>query len=66
MKSHFSRIDVLDVPLIFDKLADLLSSSQLSFISVKQVYEVAVFDHHRFCDEFSHLVDRSFLASPGL
>ena len=32
----------------------------------KQVYEVDVFEHHRFCDEFSHLVIRRFLAFNNL
>ena len=66
MKSHFSRIDVLDIFSLLNNLAELLSSCQLPFISDKQVYEVDVFEHHRFCDEFSHLVDKSFLASPSL
>ena len=28
-----------------------------------QVFEVDVFEHHRFCDEFSHVLNRRFLAS---
>ena len=30
------------------------------------MFEVDVFDHPRFCDEFSHLMNRTFLASASL
>ena len=36
------------------------------FRAVKRVFEVYVFQHPRFCDEFSHLMNRSLLASASL
>ena len=30
------------------------------------MFEVDVFEHPRFCDEFSHLMNRSFLACASL
>ena len=30
------------------------------------MFEVDVFEHPRFCDEFSHLMNRNFLASASL
>ena len=40
----------------------LIIYSQITFLSVIQVFEVDVFKHPRFCDEFSHVVNRRFLA----
>ena len=40
----------------------LIIYSQITFLSVIQVFEVDVFEHPRFCDEFSHVVNRRFLA----
>ena len=37
--------------------------SQITFLSVIQVFEVDVFEHPRFCDEFSHVLYRRFLPS---
>ena len=37
--------------------------SKITFLSVIQVFEVDVFEHPRFCDEFSHVFNRRFIAS---
>ena len=66
MNSHLNLIDVLDALNVLLKCQILLNCSELTFISVKQLYEVDVVEHHRLCDEFSHIVNRSFLASPSL
>ena len=42
-------------------MSQLLYYSQITFLSVIQVFEVDVFEHPRFCDEFSHVVNRPFL-----
>ena len=38
------------------EFSDLQHNSQFSFSSVYQACEVDVFEHPRFCDEFSHQV----------
>ena len=42
-------------------MSQLLYYSQITIVSVIQVFEVDVFEHPRFCDEFSHVVNRRFL-----
>ena len=46
--------------------SDLLLSSQSSFLSALRARYVDVFEHPRFCDEFSHLVNRGFDATASL
>ena len=40
----------------------LIIYSQITFLSVIQVFEIDVLDHPIFCDEFSHVLNRRFLA----
>ena len=44
--------------------SDWLLSSQSSYSSFLQACEVDVFEHPRFCDEFSHLVNRVLMRLP--
>ena len=46
------------------ELYDLLKCSQWTLGSCYEVFEVAVFEHPRFCDEFSHLLNARFVAAP--
>ena len=48
------------------ELSNSLYSCQKCFPSVWQLCEVDVFEHHRFCDEFSHLVNGCFVATRRL
>ena len=41
-------------------------SCQCSFSSVSWLFEVDVFEHPRFCDEFSHLVNGRLFATGSL
>ena len=69
LESYLDGIVVLDDLKCSVVLLDLLSCCHWTFSSVYQAWEVDVFEHPRFCDEFSHLVNRSFVwlqASPGV
>ena len=44
--------------------SDLLHCSYWSFAALYQVFVVDVFEHPRFSDEFSHLLNARFLAAP--
>ena len=44
-------------------MSNLSYYSQITFLSVIQVFEVDVFEHPRFWDEFSHVLNRRFLSS---
>ena len=48
------------------EFSDLFHNRQSSFSSVKQSCEVDVFEHPRFCDEFSHLVKGGFYTTASL
>ena len=50
----------------FVEFSILLFSCKKSFCSVVQECEVDVFEHPRFCDEFSHLVKGCFVANSNL
>ena len=43
--------------------SDLLQCSQWTFGALYQVFEVDFFEHSRFCDEFSHLLNARFVAA---
>ena len=45
------------------ELSDLLKCSQWTLGSCDEVFEVDVFEHPRFCDEFSHLLNARLLAA---
>ena len=60
MNSHLNRIDVLDA------LNVVLKCQTYYTVFNRLLYEVDVFEHHRFCDDVSHLVNKGFLASQGL
>ena len=47
------------------ELSDLLKCSQWTLGSCYEVFEVDVFEHPRFCDEFSHLLNARFVAAPS-
>ena len=66
LESYLDGIDNLDDLKCSVELSDLLSSCHWTFSSVYQAWEVDVFEHPRFCDEFSHLVNRSFVSTASL
>ena len=66
MNSHFNRIDVLDALNVLLKWQTYYTALNRLFFLVKQLYEVDVFEHHRFCDDFPHLINKSLLASRNL
>ena len=66
LESYLNGIDVLVYLKCSVELSDLLSSCHWTFSSVYQAWEVDVFEHPRFCDEFSHVVNRSFVSTASL
>ena len=65
LKSHIDGIDLLDV-------LNVLLNCKIHYIVVNYVFlqfnkcEVDIFEHHRLCDEFSHLVNACFVATRRL
>ena len=66
LESYLDGINVLDDLKCSVEWSDLLSSCHWTFSSVYEAWEVDVFEHPRFCDEFSHLVIRSFVVTASL
>ena len=64
--TYLDRIDVLNDLKCSAEILDLLSCCHWTFSSVYLAWEVDVFEHPRFCDEFSHLVNRSFVSTASL
>ena len=63
LKSHFDWryvSDVLNVLLNFHIYCWVVNDTSFQLLIVS---EVDVFEHPRFCDEFSHLVDEGFYAT---
>ena len=65
-KSFLDVIDVLDDLKCSVELSDFFIKLWLNFFSVYQACAVDVLEHPRFCDEFSHLVNRSFVSTTSL
>ena len=57
LESYLNGIDVWNDLKFFWIIAVV----NTGFLQSKEVSEVDVFDHPRFCDEFSHLVNRHYL-----
>ena len=47
-------------------MLDLSSTCQNLFLEFNKSFEVDVFEHPRFCDEFSHLMTGHFVANSTL
>ena len=66
LKSHFDWryvLDVLNVLLNIQIYCWVVNDTSLQLIIANEVY---VFEHPRYCDEFSHLANRGFHATATL
>ena len=66
LESYLDGINVLDDLKCSVEWSDLLSSCHWTVSSVYQACAVDVFEHPRFCDEFSHVVNTSFVSTATL
>ena len=64
--SYIDEIHVFDDLKRSVEVSHLLYSFQISVSSVYQSLAVDVFEHPRFCDEFSYLVGRSLVPTISL
>ena len=66
LDSHFDGMDVWNDSNGLWKCQIYHSVAKNHLLQVTKCFEVDVFDHLRFCDEFSHLVTLRFVANSSL
>ena len=64
--SHFDEIDVGDLSNITLNCHSYYIVVNKVFLQFNKCEKVDVFEHHRFCDEFSHLVYTRFVRNASL